>query len=53
MVMVGWHPNNLRFAHPTTDCVGGPPIHVTMGGHGFSDATPPLPETFNKWQKYL
>ena len=27
-------PADLRFAHPTTDVVGGPPIHMAMGGHG-------------------
>ena len=36
-------PTNLRFAHPTTGCAGGPPVHVATGGHGFPDVPPGEP----------
>ena len=26
---------------PTTDHVGGPPVHVATGGHGFWEVMPP------------
>ena len=39
-------PDNVRFADPTTDYVGGPPSYVAVGGHGCWEGYTPGPELF-------